>query len=212
MTPSPSRLPVLLAALVAVGCGGPELCARSAECGAGLVCGFDARCAPLSPPEGARFASSRWLRPLDWGTAGAGEPLDDSMPVGDGAESLLAFGPLPEPSQILRALLVLHPHAPGERLVSDSEVVVEHVEPFRGGALPRRHGRPPLPFAAARRPLSPGPQRPLRIDVTEAARSASGGDLHLLLRRRGGGGEPLRFASPWYARTDARPRLELLTH
>lgn len=215
-TTLPKRSVLLLAVLWGA-CGGPELCTRSAECGRGRVCGFEGACAPLAAPEGARFAGTRWLRPLDWGVSGAVSRLDDSLPVGGqpNAESLLAFGPLPAGSEILRALLVLHPHEPGRPLGEPSEVVVEHVEPFRGGILPPRHAAQPLRFAAGRRALAAGPARPIRVDVTAAARSAADRDdrrLHLLLRRRDGGPVPLRFASPWHARPEARPRLELLTH
>jgi hypothetical protein len=214
---SSASLPAFALALLLGACGGPPPCARSAECGRGRVCGFEGTCAPLRPPEGARFAGTQWLRPLDWGVSGADERLDDTLPVGGrrDAESLLAFGPLPDGSHILRALLVLHPHEPGRPLLVPSEVVVEHVEPFRGGALPPRHAAQPLRFAAGRRALAEGPARPVRVDVTEAAKSAAGRDdrrLYLLLRARDGGPAPLRFASPWYARPESRPRLEVLTH
>ena len=130
------------------------------------------------------------------------------MPVGGSSEALLAFGPLPESSTILRALLVLHPHERGARLLETTEVVVEDVGPFRGGALPARHGAQPTDFAAARRLVPAGPPRPVRLDVTDAAHGAGAGSLHLLVRS--GGDEALLFASPWVGDESARPRLELM--
>lgn len=193
------------------GCGGPEPCATTADCRAGSVCGFSGRCGPLRPPRGARFAGSRWLNATDWGVTGPG-PLTDRLRVGDRRESLLAFGPLPEPSRILRALLVLHPHESSAALIERQTLVVERTGPFRGGPLPYRGSTQPDSFAAARRRLASGPPRPVRVDVTEAARAAGGSDgsaLYLLLRTRG---SPLRFASPFHHAPRARPRIELLLH
>lgn len=131
------------------------------------------------------------------------------MRVGGASEALLAFGPLPEPSRILRALLVVHPHERRQRVRAATEVVVESVGTFRGGALPARHATQPTLFAAARRIVGVGPARPLRFDVTEAARSASAGRLYLLVRLEGDA-PALHFASPWTVEARLRPRLELM--
>ncbi|MCB9591337.1 MAG: hypothetical protein H6719_01285 [Sandaracinaceae bacterium] len=194
--------------LLASGCGGAPRCARSSECDRGAVCGLSGECGTLRPPAGARFAASRWLEPIDWGVAAARGPLTDAMPVGGSSEALLAFGPLPEPSRVVRALLVLSPHASGPRVSEPAEVVVEHVGPFRGGPLPPRHGTTPTEFAAARRLVPEGPAHRLRLDVSEAARSTREGSLHLLVRLRGDA--ELRFASPWAEDVASRPRLELM--
>ncbi|MBX3270956.1 MAG: hypothetical protein KF729_11890 [Sandaracinaceae bacterium] len=195
-------------AIALEGCGAAPGCARSSECEAGLVCGLDGRCGPLRAPASARFAASRWLTPTDWGTAGAGEPLGDALPVGGASEALLAFGPMPAPSRLARALLVLSPHARRPRLARDVELVAERVGAFRGGALPARHAVLPTDFAAAVRRLPEGPARRVRLDVTRAARDADGGALHLLVRVRGEGA--LTFASPWADEPASRPRLELM--
>ena len=100
-------------------------------------------------------------------------------------------------------------------LLRHGPLLVEQVEPFRGGALPARPGAQPDRFAAARRPIAVGPARALRLDVTEAARSAADRRdrrLHLLLRASGGDAAPLAFASPDHVDPAARPRLELLLH
>ena len=207
----------LVGALLALasGCGGPALCARSSECAPGLVCGLSGSCAQLRSPDGARFSGSRWLLARDWGVAGAPGRLDDELPAGDGLESLLAFGPLPEGSEILRALLVLHPHDRMTSLTAPVEVVVEHVEPFRGGPLPSRSSTQPLRFAAGRRLVPAGARLPVRVDVSDAARSAAGRDdrrLYLLVRVDDGPPSPVVFASPYAGQPSARPRLELLVH
>ncbi|HBQ11938.1 MAG TPA: hypothetical protein DEF51_12595 [Myxococcales bacterium] len=208
--------PIYLALLLAA-CGAPSPCARSTECASGRVCGLDGRCVRLGSPAGARFAGSRWLTPVDWGVAGRRRALGDGMPLGGRAatEGLVAFGPMPASSEILRALLVVQPLDPHSRIDARHEVVVEQVEPFRGGALPARPGAGPLRFAAGRHALAPGPVLPLRIDVTEAARAAADRAdrrLHLLLRLREGSARPLVLASPWAIDPQLRPRVELMLH
>ena len=201
-----ARLGILFA--LAVGCGGPPPCATSSDCASGRVCGLSGRCTRLGAPPGVRFASSRWLQPADWGVTGT-ERQTDALWIGDGHESLLAFGPLPEPSRILRALLVLHPHEATPRVLDDRRVVVERTRRFSGGPLPPRGGTQPDSFAAARRELASGPSRPVRLDVTDAARGAGGEVLYLLVRSEG---HALSLASPLYHSPDARPRVELLLH
>lgn len=199
---------MLAGVVAALGCGAPARCTRASDCGPRAVCGFDATCGPLRPPEAARFTTSRWLSPRDWAVAGARGRLDDAMPVGGRTEALLAFGSLPEGSRILRALLVLHPHDESPRVGAATELVVERVGRFRGGALPARHGAQPTAFAAAVRPLDEGPVRITRLDVTDAARDADDGRLYLLVR---GDAEPaLLFASPWANDPERHPRLELM--
>lgn len=147
--------------------------------------------------------------------AGAPAGLDDELPAGAGLESLLAFGPMPERAQILRALLVLHPHDRVPSLAAPVEVVVEHVEPFRGGRLPSRSSAQPLSFAAGRRVAPAGVRLPLRVDVSEAARAAAGRDdrrLYLLVRVPEETRTAVVFASPFARPPRARPRLELLVH
>lgn len=182
---------------------------------AGQVCGLSGTCAALRSPDGARFAGSRWLSARDWGVAGAPAGLDDELPAGAGLESLLAFGPLPQGSEILRALLVLHPHDRVPSLAAPVEIVVEHVEPFRGGRLPSRSSAQPLRFAAGRRLVPAGVRLPLRVDVSDAARAAAGRDdhrLYLLVRVPDDRVAPVVFASPFARPRSARPRLELLVH
>lgn len=181
------------------------------------MCGLDGRCVRLGSPEGARFAGSRWLTPIDWGVAGRRRALGDAMPIGGRAatEGLIAFGPLPPGSEILRALLVVQPLDPHARTDARGEVIVEHVEPFRGGPLPARPGALPLRFAAGRHALAEGAVFPLRVDVTEAARAAAGRAdrrLHLLLRLESRAERPLVLASPWAVDPDRRPRIELMLH
>jgi hypothetical protein len=194
----------------------PAPCTSSIACGRAQVCGLDGRCGPLGLPLGARFAGSRWIDARDWAVAGDGDtPRSDALLVGAGRESLLAFGPLPPGHRILRAVLVLHPHDGEDRIADDAEIVVEHVEPFRGGALPARREPGPLTFAAARAALARGPARPLRVDVTGATQNAAGRrdqSLYVLLRRTGGGLEPALFASPWAIGDRIQPRVEILVH
>ncbi|MCA9605187.1 MAG: hypothetical protein KC619_06315 [Myxococcales bacterium] len=171
------------------------------------MCGLSGRCEALRPPSGTRFAASAWLEPTDWGVAGAAAPLGDAMPIGGSSEALLAFDSLPPGSRIARALLVLTPHPRGPRVETRLEVVAEQVGPFRGGALPARHGPTPTDFAAARRLVAEGPTRRVRLDVSRAARDVHGA-LHLLVRARGDGS--LLFASPWAEDPASRPRLELM--
>jgi hypothetical protein len=193
----------------------PPPCASSVACGRGQVCGLDGRCGPLAVGE-ARFATSQWFSARDWGTSGRERrPLNDALAIGGRGqtEGLLAFGPLPGASRILRALLVLQPGEPDERIESGAEIVVEHVEPFVGGALPPRPHPGPLSFAAAHSALLAGAPRATRIDITRAARTAAARrdrSLYLLLRVEGEGSA--LFASPWALADNARPRLELLIH
>ncbi len=203
-----ANAPAAILFALAVGCGGAPLCASSADCAAGRICGLDGRCGALRPPPGARFAASRWLTPIDWGVTGPG-PLTDRLRVGEGRESLLAFGPLPEASRVLRARLVLHPHDAAARLDAPQLLVVERTRRFAGGPLPLRRGAQPDRLAAARRALAPGPARTLRVDVTDAARAAGGERLYLLLRA---GDAALAYASPNHPRPRVRPRIELLLH
>ncbi len=205
-----------LAALgaLAAGCGAPP-CVGSVACGEGLVCGLDGRCGPLDEPEGARFAGSRWLAARDWGMSTASRrPLDDAMVLGaGGGEALLAFGPLPGRSAILRALLVLHPLDPDERVARPGELAVEHVEPFRGGWLPPRASVGPRSFLAGMHALAAGPARPVRVDLTATAQAAAGRPdrmLYVLVRQSGGDGVAL--ASPWAVGDRVQPRLELMLH
>ena len=149
--------------------------------------------------------------------AGGRGRLTDRLPVGGASseESLLAFGPMPERGHILRALLVLSPHGGAHRVESDVDLVVERVEPFRGGVLPPRPAVLPTRFAAARRLVPAGPARALRVDVTEAARDAAGRDdqqLYLLLRGSSDVPSGLLYASPDHLETQLRPRLELMLH
>ncbi|MGF1468254.1 MAG: hypothetical protein ACFCGT_19200 [Sandaracinaceae bacterium] len=213
-----SLLLALLSTSLLTGCATAPQCARSSDCTGSEVCGFRGQCGPLGRPVGARFARSRWIEPSDWGiaTRGPRAPLGDVMALGGdhATEALLAFGPMPEASAVLRALLVLAPHDRADRWPEPLELVVERVEPFVGGALPPRPGPQPLPFAAARRLLPAGPSRPLRVDVTASARQAGGRrdrHLYLLLRLRPAG-DRLRLASPYHLRRQARPRLELLVY
>lgn len=198
-------------ALLCLGCAGATPCASSALCARGQVCGLDGRCSALEPAIGARFAASRWVGARDWGTSSSERaPRGDALPIGAGREALLAFGPLPENGRIVRALLVLHPHGAFDRVLARGEIVVEHVEPFRGGAMPARQRRGPRTFAAAVRLLAPGPLRSQRMEVTGAARSAAGRSDHTLyLLVRLDGGARAVFASPW-APGEGAPRLELL--
>ena len=139
--------------------------------------------------------------------AGAGGPLTDAIPLGGASEGLFAFGPMPDASRILRALLVLHAHAAHPRTEVRAEVIVEQVGAFRGGPLPARHATQPVAFAASRRALAPGPVHSIRLDVTDAARSA-GRSLHLLVRVEGDA--RVRISSPWSTTPQKRPRLELM--
>lgn len=144
-------------------------------------------------------------------------PLGDRLPVGgpSGSEALLAFGALPARSAILGALLVLQPLDPSVRVERSGEFLVEHVEPFRGGALPSRSRVGPRAFLAASRSVPEGPARPIRVDVTRAARDAAeraDRTLHLLLRLEGGDAAGLSLTSPWAFDPDVQPRLELLLH
>ncbi len=201
-------------ALALAACGPPP-CVSSTACGAGRVCGLDGRCGPLAPPSGSRFAGSRWVAAIDWGVTPSSAGASDVLRVGgpSSAEGLLAFAPLPSAGGILRALLVLTPHEPAAPVTRTGEIVVEHVGAFQGGRLPARHAQTPLPFAAARVALPAGPARPVRVDVTSAARAAAGrGDhtLYLLVRLAGGDPDGARFASPWAPGLRVQPRLELL--
>ena len=200
-----AQLGILLIALG--GCGGAPLCAGSADCARGSVCGVSGRCGRLRTPEGSRFAASRWLSPSDWGVTRAVR-LSDTIPLGGGAETLFTFGPMPEPSAILRALLILHPAEPRAPLTTSAQILVERIGAFRGGVLPARSSVPPTAFATARRQLRPGPAPIVRLDVTEAARAADAGSLHLLVRADSD--TPLRFASPFASDLGSRPRIELM--
>src|SRR5690606_6317206 len=129
-----------------------------------------------------------------------------------GAEALLSFAPLPAPSAIVRAILVLHPHDPLARIEQRGEVVVEHVEPFRGGRLPARRTSTPAIFAAARSALPVGAARPVRIDLTRLARTTAARrdrTLNVLVRLASGPSGGARFASPWSVGDRVQPRLEL---
>jgi hypothetical protein len=196
-------------ALFAVGCASAPPCATSTSCARGEVCGLDGRCGALETPAGSRFARSRWIEASDWGVSStARRPRTDALPIGDGHEVLLSFGPMPE--RISRALLVLHPHGAFDRVLARGEIVVERVEPFRGGTMPARHQPGPRSFAAAIRPITPGPLRAQRLEVTSAAREAAGrSDRTLYLLVRVDGDARAVFASPWAPR-DGAPRLELL--
>lgn len=182
------------------------------------MCGLDGRCGPLDAPAGSRFSGSRWMDARDWGLATRDpRPLGDVLVLGGpaGGEALLAFGPLPGRSGILRALLVLHPEDPGGRVTRPGEIVVERYEPFRGGRRPARLSVTPVAFAAARNALAPGPTRPMRIDLTALVRRAAGRDdrtLYVLVRLEGGDPQGARFASPWAVSDRPRPRLELMLH
>ncbi|MGE0787905.1 MAG: hypothetical protein AB7S26_19680 [Sandaracinaceae bacterium] len=204
----PPVVPIALVLALLAACGGPEPCATRADCPAPTVCGLAGRCARLREPTGARFARSRWVLARDHGVTGA-PTLTDRLAVGDGHEALLAFGPLPGASRILRALLVLHPHDAAERGDAERSLFVERTGPFVGGGLPRRGGHAPDRFAAAARRVAPGPPRTLRFDVTHAAREAGEGELYLIVRTDDAA---LTFASPYHRDPRARPRLELLLH
>lgn len=205
-------------ALALSACGGPPPCTSSLACGEGRVCGLDGQCGPLEEPAASRFAGSRWMEARDWGIAAHGaRPIGDALVVGGpaGAEALLAFGPLPGGSRILRALLVLQPQDEAGRVSEPGEILVERSDPFRGGSLPARTGPRFSIFAAARRALSPGPARSVRVDLTALARAAAAREdrtLYLLLRLDGGDPEGARFASPWALGDGRRPRLELMLH
>ncbi|HEY8432563.1 MAG TPA: hypothetical protein VIL20_29535 [Sandaracinaceae bacterium] len=205
-----------IAMMALLGCGAPP-CASSIACGEGLVCGLDGRCGALDAPPGSRFAGSRWLEARDFGLATRDpSPLGDALGLGGpaGSEARLAFGPLPPPSRILRAVLVLHPWDPDARVDAPGEIVIEHVEPFRGGRRPARLSRTPAAFAAARRALPRGPARPVRIDLSALVAAAAGRadrTLYLLVRLEGGDPAGVRFASPW-SPTSPGPRLELMLH
>lgn len=207
----------LVALVLLAGCGGPPPCVSSASCGAGQVCRLDGRCGPLDAPSGARFAGSRWVPASDWGIASSSASrADDVLSVGgpDRAQALLAFGPLPTERGVLRALLVLTPHEPPAGIARTGELVVEHVEPFRGGLLPPRDGLP-LRFAAARVALPAGPARPVRVDLTAAVRAAAARrdrTLYIAVRLVDGDPAGARFASPWATGARGQPRLELLLH
>lgn len=190
-------------------CGAPP-CRSSASCTEGLVCGFDGRCGTME--DEARFTGARWLMARDWAIAGEG-PRGSTLPIGGGAEGLLAFGPLPADSAIHRALLVLHPI--DARVERGGEIVVERVEGFTGGQLPARRTATALAFAAARSALPAGPARPVRIDLTELTKdAATRGDrtLHVLLRLSEGAPSGAHFASPWAIGDRVQPRLELILH
>jgi hypothetical protein len=204
------RLVPLLAMFV-LGCGGGTPCASSLACGTSAVCGHAGVCTPLASPASARFARSRWIAASDWATSSSERaPRADALPVGGGAESLLAFRDMPPQGRILTALLVLTPHDAFSRVLEDAEIVVERVEPFRGGALRPRAGEGTRTFAAAIRSLPAGPARPLHIDLTSAARDAAGRrdrTLYLLVRQEGGARATYR--SPW-SPSAGTPRLEVL--
>ncbi len=201
--------------LCVAGCTPPP-CASSVACGQNQVCGLDGRCGPLAQRTAARFAAARWIAARDWAiSARARRPRSDVFPLGgsEGAEGLLAFGPLPAQGRILQALLVLHPYEGENRVADPIEIVVERVEPFRGGVLPPRQTVGPLEFAAARSALAEGPARPIRIDVSASVREAATRRdrmLYVLLRVHGGG--EVSFASPWALGERNQPRLELLLH
>jgi hypothetical protein len=95
------------------------------------------------------------------------------------------------------------------------ELAVEHVEPFRGGSLPPRARVGPRAFLAGLHVLPAGPPRPVRVDVTAAARDAAGRrdrTLYLLVRVERAGEEGISLASPWALGERVQPRLELMLH
>lgn len=196
------------------GCATAPPCGSVSHCAAaGSVCDFDGRCRPLSPPDEARFARSRWLSARDWAPVhrGAAHLGRDVFELGGPArgEILLKFGPLPPPGDLLRALLVLTPE-PAQYVPVGGRVEVYRSQAFVGRPHRRRFAPPTVRGALVARAVEPGPAPLLRLDVSRAARSAArpGRDLYLAVRFDGEA--PLRFASPLAFAARMRPRLELL--
>lgn len=150
----------------------------------------------------------------DWAIASSSpHPPADALTLGgpEEAEALLSFAPLPAPSTIVRAILVLHPHDRLVRIEREGELVIEHVPPFRGVRLPPRRTHTPTALAPARVALPVGAARPARIDLTQLTRSAAARrdrTLNVLVRLQDGPPAGARFASPWNVGARTQPRLE----
>jgi hypothetical protein len=133
-------------------------------------------------------------------------PIGDALAVGgpQRVQAMLAFGPMPAPAHLGRALLVLPTHA--QRWGTGQWITVDRIDTFQPGA--NTAGPPEVSpwLAAARVPLPSGPSRVLRIDITDEARNAVG---QINLRVRVDGDAQVLLQSPLAADRNVRPRLEL---
>lgn len=179
-------------AILLAGCGAlPPPCASSLGCGEARVCALNGRCPERAPPPAGR---SVWVAPSRWAATREGGPRSDvdRAPLdarGRGA-LWLAFDAVPEAT--LRTVLVVSAHDPAVRRDADGVLIVERIADGR---------------ELARARVAPGPSRPIRVDLGEAARS--GRPLEIVVRFRGAHGV-LALATPLHADRVARPRLEVV--
>lgn len=215
-------LGALTAGVGACAAPAPPPCLASVDCAGSAVCQPSGRCAPLTLDAARRAARRVRLEPARSALGPGATARGESTRIEDGGAVLLGFGPLPDAPQVLAAELVvpLDPDLAG--VAAPFTLRVARVRPFQrpgaSGGAPAHRGSvaavpASLPSPTARRVLSPGPARPIRIDVTAlvaAARRAGVRELDLSLSVEAPRGGALRLAAVRHPDPERRPRLDVL--
>lgn len=207
----------LVAGALLLGCGGDPPCAGGG-CPERTVCELDGTCRVLAQ-DTAEASGTSMVAAVDWGVVlrhrlRTEAPEHDVLPIGgaDGAVAYLAFGPIPQGRELVRAVLRMEVDGSTRRGIRGLRVW--RTRAFDGAGLSSgfrpRHRR----FDVATRAFDARPSSAVHVEVTELVRGARRDRedrlyLELRLDRRGARDE-LRVASPASLELPRRPSLALL--
>ena len=200
---------VVVAALLATGCGGAgERCTSESSCAAGTVCEASGACRALTLDPIVRVARARWLLPVTTRVAPTVADAGDAIRLGGDTSAVLylSFAPLPIGADEATAALVLTPHQTFVHPLAPLTLIVDRVRAPGTSGTPQSIQR-----VAGSRALGVDSRGVVRVDLSELVRGASRAGVRTLdLAVRVEGVSALRIASPLSIERSRRPRLEVL--